>query len=178
MPKLQRSRSAVRYQVLEITRRESMSVTVVFDGPPSAGAPATENLGKVTVLYAGSKSADDVIVSLLPTGSAAKQFRSSPTTEASPTGFVSVAPPSGVLPSGRKGPSRRRLEGPATSPSSPATMFRIGRTSSQKVSAATSSLDDPPVETRWEGCAGTRHCSRRTMSDARHPSRVSGPNLV
>lgn len=74
MPKSERSRTAVRSQVLEITRRESMSVTVVFDGPPSAGAPATENLGKVNVLYAGSKSADDVIVSLLPTGSAAKQF--------------------------------------------------------------------------------------------------------
>lgn len=74
MPKSQRSRAGVRSQVLEVTRRETMSVTVVFDGPPPAGAPARENLGKVTVIYAGSRTADDVIVNMLPTGTAAKQF--------------------------------------------------------------------------------------------------------
>jgi len=74
MPTAQRSRSAVRKQVLEITRHETMSVTVVFDGPPPAGAPAKESLGRVTVVYSGSRTADDVIVSLLPSCSAAKQY--------------------------------------------------------------------------------------------------------
>lgn len=74
MPKSQRRRSAVRKQVLETTRHETMSVTVVFDGPPPDGAPARENLGRVTVVYAGSRSADDVIVNMLPDGPAAKQY--------------------------------------------------------------------------------------------------------
>jgi predicted RNA-binding protein with PIN domain len=74
MPRAERSRSAVRTQVLEITRHESMSVTVVFDGPPPAGAPARESLGRVTVVYSGPRTADDLIVGMIPTGSAAKQF--------------------------------------------------------------------------------------------------------
>ncbi len=74
LPKDQRSRSAVRTQVLDLTRHEAMSVTVVFDGPPPAGAPTRESLGKVTVVYAGSRTADDVIVGMLPAGSAARQY--------------------------------------------------------------------------------------------------------
>ena len=74
LPKPQRSRSAVRKHVLEVTRHETMSVTVVFDGPPPGSAPTRESLGKVTVVYSGSKSADDVIVAMLPRGAAAKQY--------------------------------------------------------------------------------------------------------
>jgi YacP-like NYN domain len=74
MPESQRSRAHVRKQVLEITRRESMSVTVVFDGPPPAGAPVRESLGNATVLYAGPRTADDVIIGMLPGGAGAKQF--------------------------------------------------------------------------------------------------------
>lgn len=74
MPGSRRSRADVRSQVLEVTRRETMSVTVVFDGPPPAGAPEKESLGRVTVIYAGSRTADDVIVNMLPAGAAAKQF--------------------------------------------------------------------------------------------------------
>jgi hypothetical protein len=51
-----------------------MSVTVVFDGPPPTGAPGREGLGRVTVVYSGSRSADDVIVGMLPSGGAAKQW--------------------------------------------------------------------------------------------------------
>jgi uncharacterized protein YaiI (UPF0178 family) len=51
-----------------------MSVTVVFDGPPPTGVPARESLGRATVVYAGSRTADDVIVSMLPGGAEAKQF--------------------------------------------------------------------------------------------------------
>jgi len=69
-----RSRSGVRRQVLQATRHEKISVTVVFDGPPPSGALARESLGHVTVIYSGSKTADDYIVGLLPTGTAAKQW--------------------------------------------------------------------------------------------------------
>jgi len=74
LPTSQRNRSAVRTQVLEITRHESMSVTLVFDGPPPAGAPARESLGRVTVVYSGTRTADDLIVGMIPSGSEAKQF--------------------------------------------------------------------------------------------------------
>jgi uncharacterized protein YaiI (UPF0178 family) len=74
LPKPDRRRSAVRRQVLEMTRHETVSVTVVFDGPAPAGAPAREDLGRVTIVYAGSKAADDVIVDMLPTGAAARQW--------------------------------------------------------------------------------------------------------
>jgi len=74
LPNDQRSRSAVRALVLDFTRHETMSVTIVFDGPPPAGAPARESLGRTNVVYAGSRTADDVIVGMLPDGAAAKQF--------------------------------------------------------------------------------------------------------
>jgi hypothetical protein len=69
-----RSRSAVRRQVLDRARHETMSVTVVFDGPPPAGVPVRESLGKATVVYAGSRTADDVIIGMLPDGPAARQW--------------------------------------------------------------------------------------------------------
>jgi hypothetical protein len=74
LPRADRSRDAVRREVLDATRHETMSVTVVFDGPPPAGAPERESLGRVTVVYSGSRSADDVIVGILPPGGAAKQW--------------------------------------------------------------------------------------------------------
>jgi uncharacterized protein YaiI (UPF0178 family) len=74
LPKDQRSRSAVRTQVLDLTRHEAMSVTIVFDGPPPAGVPVRESLGKTTVLYSGSRTADDVIIGMLPDGAAARQW--------------------------------------------------------------------------------------------------------
>lgn len=73
LPRAQRTRAAVRNQVLDATRHERVSVTVVFDGPPPDGASSRESLGNVTVIYAGSRSADDVIVELIPAGKAASQ---------------------------------------------------------------------------------------------------------
>ncbi len=70
----QRSRAAVRKQVLDATRHETVSVTVVFDGPPPPGAPPKESLGRVTVVYSGAKSADDVIAAAIPAGQAASQW--------------------------------------------------------------------------------------------------------
>jgi uncharacterized protein YaiI (UPF0178 family) len=74
LPRSARSRAEVRRLVLDATRHESLSVTVVFDGPPPTGAPPREHLGSVTVVYAGSATADDVIVGLLPGGAAARQW--------------------------------------------------------------------------------------------------------
>jgi hypothetical protein len=68
------SRGDVRRQALDTVRGEGLSITVVFDGPPPQGSPATEHLGRVTVRYSGSASADDVILKLIPDGGAAAQW--------------------------------------------------------------------------------------------------------
>jgi predicted RNA-binding protein with PIN domain len=70
----ERSRWAVREALLERVRGESQRVTVVFDGPPPDGAPPEESLGAVTVVYAGSREADDVIVRRIPRGPQARQW--------------------------------------------------------------------------------------------------------
>ena len=65
--------SATRFST--ITRHETMSVTVVFDGPPPAGAAELgKALVEVTVVYSGSRAADDVIIGMLPGGAEARQF--------------------------------------------------------------------------------------------------------
>jgi predicted RNA-binding protein with PIN domain len=74
LPTSSRSRAAVRTLVLEATRHERMSVVVVFDGPPTLGAPDHEALGRVTIVYSGAASADDVIVGRLPAGRSARQW--------------------------------------------------------------------------------------------------------
>jgi hypothetical protein len=74
LPPGERSRTAVRRRVLEATRHETRSITVVFDGPPPGGTPERESLGRTTVVYAGSRTADDVIIGLIPAGAAAKQW--------------------------------------------------------------------------------------------------------
>jgi uncharacterized protein YaiI (UPF0178 family) len=70
----ERRRRTVRNQVLEAVRREAMDVRVVFDGPPPAGVPPIEHLGRVQVIYSGARSADDVIVELIPPGRPAAQW--------------------------------------------------------------------------------------------------------
>lgn len=67
-------RGDIRRQSLELVRRGGMTVTVVFDGPPPPGSPPVEHLGRVTVRYSGSRSADDEIVGLLPAGRAAADW--------------------------------------------------------------------------------------------------------
>jgi hypothetical protein len=69
-----RSRDDVRHQVLEQVRGGGSTITVVFDGPPPDGSPAVEHLGRVTVHYSGSRSADDEIVRLLPSGRGAADW--------------------------------------------------------------------------------------------------------
>lgn len=74
LPPQQRSRADVRRHALDLVRRESLQVFVVFDGPPPEGSPATEYLGRVTVRYAGTTAADDVIIEMLPAGREAAQW--------------------------------------------------------------------------------------------------------
>jgi len=74
LPKPARTRSAVRAMVLEVTRHERMSVVVVFDGAPPTGSPAHEVLGRVTVVYSGASSADNVIIGWIPAGRSARQW--------------------------------------------------------------------------------------------------------
>jgi hypothetical protein len=74
LPLDQRSRDDVRRRVLETVRHETLRVTIVFDGPPRGGSPAIEHLGRVTIHYAGSSTADDVILRLLPRGSDASSW--------------------------------------------------------------------------------------------------------
>lgn len=63
-----RSRAEVRRQALEMVRAEGLQLTVVFDGAPPVGSPEVERLGRVTVHYSCGASADEIILSLLPSG--------------------------------------------------------------------------------------------------------------
>ena len=74
LPTGYRSRETVRRLVLDLARRERLTVELVFDGPPPPGRPEREPLGRVTVRYSGGASADDVIVRRLPPGRAARQW--------------------------------------------------------------------------------------------------------
>ena len=74
LTKNDRNRNAVRRRALDAVRHEGVSLTVVFDGPPPAGSPEREHLGRVNIRYAGSGSADDLIIGLLPTGRRASEW--------------------------------------------------------------------------------------------------------
>ena len=67
-------RDVVRQQALETVRGEGVTITVVFDGPPRQGSPEIEHLGRVTVRYSGERSADDLIVDLIPGGKRAAEW--------------------------------------------------------------------------------------------------------
>lgn len=74
LPPQHRSRADVRRHSLDLVRRESLQVVVVFDGPPPQGSPSVEHLGRVTVRYSGVAAADDVIIGMLPAGREAAQW--------------------------------------------------------------------------------------------------------
>jgi len=74
LPPGTRTREEVRRLALERVRHERQRVTVVFDGPPPTGSPDREALGRVTVVWSGARSADDVIVASLPDGPTARQW--------------------------------------------------------------------------------------------------------
>lgn len=60
--------------ILDQTRGERVSVTVIFDGFAEPGTPRREYLGQVSLEYAGSATADDVIIARIPQGSAAQSW--------------------------------------------------------------------------------------------------------
>jgi predicted RNA-binding protein with PIN domain len=74
LPQPKRNREQVRRLVLDHCRHERVKITVVFDGPPPAGAPPREKLGAATVVYAGPETADDVIIRHLPGGAASRDW--------------------------------------------------------------------------------------------------------
>ena len=74
LPQRDRCREDVRRMVLDRVRHERQRVIVVFDGPPPTGSPPRESLGSVTVVWAGARSADDVIIATLPESAPARQW--------------------------------------------------------------------------------------------------------
>jgi len=74
LPPASRSRTAVRQLTLERIRHERMRVYLVFDGPAPEGFSQREELGHLTILYSGKKSADDLIVQKLPRGPSASNW--------------------------------------------------------------------------------------------------------
>ena len=59
------NRGAVRRLILDLTRRERISVILVFDGPPPDPSRPREVLGSVEIRYSGGSSADDAIIRVL-----------------------------------------------------------------------------------------------------------------
>jgi predicted RNA-binding protein with PIN domain len=74
LPIHEQSRDVVRRRALDTVRHEGIHLTVVFDGPPPAGSPEIEHLGRVSIQYSGGSSADDVIMRLLPTRGRASEW--------------------------------------------------------------------------------------------------------
>ena len=74
LPGSERSRDRFREEMLRVAHSQKIKLEVIFDGPPPEGTPETERLGAVTIRYSGSVTADDLIVSRLPTGRAARSW--------------------------------------------------------------------------------------------------------
>lgn len=74
LPSHERERESVRRTALDTVRHESMRLIVVFDGPPPAGSPEVEHLGRVIVRYSGNAAADDLILDLLQSRGRASEW--------------------------------------------------------------------------------------------------------
>ena len=74
LPRDSKDRSSVRRAALDLVRNERLQIIVVFDGPPPPGAPDLEHLGQVTVRYSVAKTADDIILDILPAGGQASEW--------------------------------------------------------------------------------------------------------
>jgi predicted RNA-binding protein with PIN domain len=74
LPSQEQNRDSVRRKALDNVRHEGMSLTVVFDGPPPVGSPDSEHLGRLTIRYSGTSSADDLILRLLPKSGRASEW--------------------------------------------------------------------------------------------------------
>ena len=74
LPASLRRPAELRRLSLNLARTQRLRLTLVWDGPPPPGVPERESLGQLTVVHAGSMTADDAIVRTLPQGAAAKQW--------------------------------------------------------------------------------------------------------
>ena len=74
LPSQEQNRDSVRRRALDTVRQGRLSLTVVFDGPPPGGSPDPEHLGRLTILYSGASSADDLILRLLPRSGRASEW--------------------------------------------------------------------------------------------------------
>jgi hypothetical protein len=74
LPHRHRGRQELRQLCLDLVRREGLQLVLVFDGHPPAGGPTRESLGRLTIVYAAPRSADDAIIASLPPGSGARNF--------------------------------------------------------------------------------------------------------
>jgi len=74
LPSQEQNRDSVRRRALDSVRDGGMSLTLVFDGPPPVGSPDPEHLGRLTIRFSGSSSADDLILRLLPGSGGASQW--------------------------------------------------------------------------------------------------------
>ena len=74
LPSQEQNRDSVRRRALDTVRQGGLSLTVVFDGPPPGGSPDPEHLGRLTILYSGASSADDLILRLLPRSGRASEW--------------------------------------------------------------------------------------------------------
>jgi hypothetical protein len=74
LPGHEQNRDSVRRRALDAVRQGGMSLTVVFDGPPSAGSPDPEHLGRLIIRYSGAFSADDLILRLIPRSGRASEW--------------------------------------------------------------------------------------------------------
>lgn len=75
LPQGEQTREAVRRLTLDMTRRERISVTLVFDGPQPGPATGGESLGNVEIRYSGARSADDLIIMILKNSRQAKNWK-------------------------------------------------------------------------------------------------------
>ena len=74
LPGSEQNRASVRRRALDTVREGGMSLTVVFDGPPPEGSANPEHLGRLTIRYSGSSSADDLILRLIPRSGRASEW--------------------------------------------------------------------------------------------------------
>jgi predicted RNA-binding protein with PIN domain len=74
LPSGEQNRESVRRRALGVVRDGGMTLVVVFDGPPPEGSPDSEHLGRLTILYSGASSADDLILRLLTKSGRASEW--------------------------------------------------------------------------------------------------------
>ena len=74
LPAGSRSRAGVRKLTLDRIRHERVRVYLVFDGPAPDNRSTGEELGQLSIVFSGQRSADDVIMKRIPRGGSAADW--------------------------------------------------------------------------------------------------------